>query len=78
MQIGAIKMFADGALGRRTGLLSEPYYDAPGEFGEAMHDQATFYEMVKEVRNHMMPIAMHFQCTFNEGVFHLKGIRLSL
>ncbi|MED3687421.1 amidohydrolase [Peribacillus butanolivorans] len=59
LQIGAIKMFADGALGRRTALLSEPYYDAPGEFGEAMHDQATLYEMVKEVRNHMMPIAMH-------------------
>ncbi|WP_455769266.1 amidohydrolase family protein [Peribacillus butanolivorans] len=26
LQIGAIKMFADGALGRRTALLSEPYY----------------------------------------------------
>lgn len=28
-KIGAIKMFADGAIGGRTALLSEPYSDAP-------------------------------------------------
>ena len=59
LQIGAIKFFADGAFGRRTALLSEPYSDAPGQFGEAMHDQITLFEMFKEVREYGMPIAVH-------------------
>lgn len=59
LQIGAIKIFADGALGRRTALLSEPYYDEPGHFGEAMLNQETLYEIVKEARAHAMPIAVH-------------------
>jgi predicted amidohydrolase YtcJ len=29
LQIGAVKLFADGAFGRRTALLSEPYHDQP-------------------------------------------------
>ncbi|MED1471832.1 amidohydrolase [Bacillus salipaludis] len=59
LQIGAIKIFADGAFGRRTALLSEPYQDAPGQFGEAMHDQETLYQMVKDSRDYSMPIAVH-------------------
>lgn len=59
LQIGAIKIFADGAFGRRTALLSEPYQDAPGEYGEAMHDEETLFQMVKEAREHSMPIAVH-------------------
>lgn len=59
LQIGAIKIFADGAFGRRTALLSEPYHDAPGQFGEAMHDQAVLFQMMKEAREHSMPIAVH-------------------
>ena len=47
LQIGAIKFFADSEFGRRTALLSEPYHDAPEQFGEAMHDQATLFEMFK-------------------------------
>lgn len=59
LQVGAIKFFADGAFGRRTALLSEYYTDAPGEFGEAMYDQDTLFEMFKEVREYGMPIAVH-------------------
>ncbi|MDR7001096.1 amidohydrolase [Neobacillus niacini] len=59
LQIGAIKIFADGAFGRRTALLSDPYHDAPGQFGEAMQDQETFYQMVKDSREYSMPIAVH-------------------
>ena len=59
LQIGAIKFFADGAFGMRTALLSEPYHDAPEQFGEAMQDQATLFEMFKEVREYGMPIAVH-------------------
>lgn len=59
LQIGAIKIFADGAFGRRTALLSEPYHDAPGQFGEAMHDLEVLTQMVKEARAFSMPIAVH-------------------
>ncbi|GIN21844.1 MAG TPA: amidohydrolase [Bacillus bacterium] len=59
LQIGAIKIFADGALGGRTALLSEPYLDAPGKYGEAMHNQETLFQMVKEARDHSMPVAIH-------------------
>jgi predicted amidohydrolase YtcJ len=59
LQIGAIKIFADGAFGRRTALLSEPYHDESSQFGEAMYDQEILYSMVQEIRNHEMPIAVH-------------------
>jgi predicted amidohydrolase YtcJ len=59
LQIGAIKIFADGAFGRRTALLSEPYTDEPGQFGEAMHSQEELYEIVRAVREHRMPLAVH-------------------
>ncbi|MGG3467106.1 amidohydrolase [Neobacillus pocheonensis] len=59
LQIGAIKIFADGAFGRRTALLSEPYHDDPNQFGDAMMDQQTLYEIVKEARDFSMPIAVH-------------------
>ncbi|GGB48648.1 amidohydrolase family protein [Virgibacillus dakarensis] len=59
LQIGAIKIFADGALGRRTALLSEPYSDAPDEYGKAMFDQDTLYEIVKNARSLSMPTAVH-------------------
>ncbi|KAB2338427.1 amidohydrolase [Cytobacillus depressus] len=59
LQIGAVKIFADGAFGRRTALLSEPYHDAPDHFGEAMFDQETLYEIVRKARDLSMPIAVH-------------------
>ncbi|MCM3764533.1 amidohydrolase [Neobacillus niacini] len=59
LQIGAIKVFADGAFGRRTALLSEPYSDAPGQFGDAMLNQEKLYEIVKRARDLSMPIAVH-------------------
>jgi predicted amidohydrolase YtcJ len=59
LQIGAIKIFADGAFGRRTALLSEPYHDEPSQYGEAMYDQEILFKMVKEAREHSMPIAVH-------------------
>ncbi|WP_099159756.1 amidohydrolase [Virgibacillus ndiopensis] len=59
LQIGAVKIFADGAFGRRTALLSEPYNDAPGEYGEAMYDQNALYEIVCRARELSMPIAVH-------------------
>lgn len=59
LQIGAVKIFADGAFGRRTALLSQPYSDDPGNYGEAMYDQGTLYDIVRRARELDMPIAVH-------------------
>ncbi|MEK4301055.1 amidohydrolase [Oceanobacillus sp. FSL W8-0428] len=59
LQIGAIKVFADGAFGRRTALLKEAYSDHPGQFGEAMLSQDTLYNIVKRARELAMPVAVH-------------------
>lgn len=59
LQIGAIKIFADGAFGRRTALLSTPYQDEPGQFGDAMHSQEELYQIIKAVRDFGMPVAVH-------------------
>lgn len=59
LQIGAIKIFADGAFGKRTALLSKEYADAPGEFGEAMLTQEELTHIVGEARKHSMPVSVH-------------------
>jgi len=59
LKIGAIKIFADGAFGLRTALLSEPYADAPGQYGEAMQSKETLYEMIRHIREAGMPAAVH-------------------
>lgn len=59
LRIGAVKLFADGALGGRTALLSEPYADDPGHYGNEIHDRATLYNIVRQVRHHNMPVAVH-------------------
>lgn len=59
LQIGAVKMFADGAFGQSTALLSEPYANEPGHYGEAMVDQETLYAMIRNVRELAMPVAVH-------------------
>ncbi|MFC4664994.1 amidohydrolase [Oceanobacillus aidingensis] len=59
LQIGAVKIFADGAFGRRTALLKEAYSDQPGQFGEAMLSQDTLYTIVKRAREMGMPVAVH-------------------
>ncbi len=59
LQIGAVKIFADGAFGRRTALLSQPYSDDPGNYGEAMYDQETLFDIVRRSRELDMPIAVH-------------------
>lgn len=59
LQIGAIKIFADGAMGRRTALLSEPYADAPNVYGDAMYDQRTLKKIIQKARSLAMPIAVH-------------------
>lgn len=59
LQIGAVKIFADGAFGRRTALLSQPYSDKPDHFGEAMYSLDQLYEIIQKARNLDMPVAVH-------------------
>lgn len=59
LQIGAVKIFADGAFGRRTALLSEPYHDDPENYGDAMYDQEHLFDIVRRARELDMPIAVH-------------------
>lgn len=59
LQIGAVKIFADGAFGRRTALLKDAYSDQPGQFGEAMLTQDALYAIVKRSRQLAMPVAVH-------------------
>ncbi|CAG9623350.1 amidohydrolase [Sutcliffiella rhizosphaerae] len=56
---GAMKIFADGALGGRTALLSHPYNDAPETSGVAIHTREQLMDLVKKARNYGMAIAVH-------------------
>jgi predicted amidohydrolase YtcJ len=59
VQIGAVKIFADGALGRRTAYLSQPYADDPSTSGYPVHEQEELTELVRQARSLGMPIAVH-------------------
>ncbi|CAM3610914.1 amidohydrolase [Brevibacillus invocatus] len=59
LQIGAVKIFADGSFGGRTAYLSAPYTDDPENYGSKIHDSKTLYELFKEARDAQMPIAVH-------------------
>ncbi|MCD7032756.1 amidohydrolase [Metabacillus sp. GX 13764] len=59
LETGAMKVFADGALGGRTALLSEPYEDAPDETGVAVHPQDELSELVKMARQYGREAAIH-------------------
>ncbi|WP_026671630.1 amidohydrolase [Alkalihalobacterium bogoriense] len=59
IETGAMKIFADGALGGRTALLSKPYNDAPETSGVAIHTQEQLNQLVKTAREHQMAVAIH-------------------
>ena len=56
---GAIKIFADGALGGRTALLSEPYKDVPENYGRAMYGNEKLFRIILKSRACNMPVAIH-------------------
>ena len=59
VRIGAIKLFADGALGGRTAHLSEPYQDDPNNVGNAMYDKEVLFQLIRNIRLQDMPVAIH-------------------
>ncbi|WKA53320.1 amidohydrolase [Planococcus shixiaomingii] len=56
---GAMKIFADGALGGRTALLSKPYNDDPSTSGVAIHGDLELKELVAMARKYGEAIAIH-------------------
>ncbi|OZM56052.1 amidohydrolase [Lottiidibacillus patelloidae] len=56
---GAMKIFADGAIGGRTALLSHPYNDSPETSGVAIHEKEELFQLIKKARNYKMPVAIH-------------------
>jgi predicted amidohydrolase YtcJ len=56
---GAMKIFADGAIGGRTALLSHPYNDSPETSGMAIHEKNDLFQLIKKARHYSMPVAIH-------------------
>ncbi|WLD92380.1 amidohydrolase [Alkalihalobacillus sp. AL-G] len=59
VEFGAMKIFADGALGGRTAYLSKPYNDMPETYGVAIHSLTELKELVQKARSKQMPVAIH-------------------
>lgn len=59
LEVGAAKLFSDGAFGGRTAWLSEPYSDAPGWRGTPMYTEAELTERVRGARERGFPAAIH-------------------
>lgn len=59
LRIGAVKIFADGAIGGRTALLFEPYSDAPNTRGMAIQSMEVLNSIVSRARSLDYPIAVH-------------------
>ncbi|SFI96053.1 amidohydrolase [Thermoflavimicrobium dichotomicum] len=57
--LGAIKIFADGSLGGRTAWLSQPYADAPDQYGLAIHEPEELKELVSQAAHRGFPVAVH-------------------
>ncbi|SFJ11708.1 hypothetical protein SAMN04487936_10150 [Halobacillus dabanensis] len=59
VELGALKIFSDGALGGRTALLKDPYADDPENHGVAIHTEEGLDQLLKEARKRNMPVAVH-------------------
>ncbi|RNA70358.1 amidohydrolase [Alteribacter keqinensis] len=59
IELGAVKVFADGALGGRTALLRQPYSDDPSTSGVAIYTRSQLSDIVREARKLEMPVAIH-------------------
>ncbi|WP_338777610.1 amidohydrolase [Metabacillus sp. FJAT-52054] len=80
IEYGAMKIFADGALGGRTALLSEPYSDDPHVKGVAVHTQKELNELIVKARSYNREIAIHvigdqaFEMALNAVELHPPAI----
>ncbi|MDR0138054.1 amidohydrolase [Metabacillus idriensis] len=59
IEFGAMKLFADGALGGRTALLSGPYQDDRETNGVSIHSDEDLKRLIQTARNYGMEVAIH-------------------
>lgn len=59
LHLGAIKLFADGALGSRGACLLQPYHDAPDEYGFLLQDTSHFNKWAKIARENGYQLNTH-------------------
>ena len=59
IRIGALKLFADGALGPKTALMFEPYQGEPDNFGMAVVDKEEMIEFVSRASACGLPSSIH-------------------
>ncbi|WP_028400793.1 amidohydrolase [Ectobacillus panaciterrae] len=59
IEFGAMKIFADGSLGGRTALLSQPYADMPSTHGVAVFERDELARLVEKARSMDLTIAIH-------------------
>ncbi|WP_028783466.1 amidohydrolase [Thalassobacillus devorans] len=59
VELGAMKIFSDGALGGRTAWLSEAYADDPLNRGVAIHEKKSLEKLIRKARDKQMPVAVH-------------------
>ena len=59
IRIGALKLFADGALGQKTALMFEPYLGEPDNYGMAVVDKEEMVEYVSRASAYGLPSSVH-------------------
>ena len=59
IRIGALKLFADGALGPKTALMFEPYQGEPENYGMAVVDKEEMVEYVSRASAFGLPSSIH-------------------
>ena len=59
IRIGALKLFADGALGPKTALMFEPYLGEPDNIGMALVDKEEMIEYVSRASAFGLPSSIH-------------------
>ncbi|MFC4556707.1 amidohydrolase [Virgibacillus kekensis] len=59
VELGAVKIFSDGALGGRTAWLTEEYRDDPGNYGFAIHTFEDLEKLIRDARRNDLPVAVH-------------------
>ncbi|MRG87711.1 amidohydrolase [Salinibacillus xinjiangensis] len=59
LELGAMKIFADGAFGGRTAWLKEPYADASDQYGVQINSIDHMKKLMVKARSRSMPVAVH-------------------
>ena len=59
IRIGALKLFADGALGPKTALMFEPYQGEPDNTGMALVEKEEMVELVSRASKFGLPSSIH-------------------